>query len=290
MRTLLLPLLLLSSCTFILNGGRFRAEDTQQFDFPATGVKLVKIESYNGRVDLDVGAEGQVRCSATFYATGTTQDKADFNLQEMKVLSSLAGDVLSITVPHHSTLGTNNVGAKLKLELPAGVQIEIYTSNGSIDFGAPFASPNLRTSNGSVDAQAASGPVKIQTRNGQVRLSAHNSDLVEVNTSNGSIAYRGNANDFELVTSNGRVNATLPDGWQGKGYIHSRNGSIRVDSAGLLKCALLPTTSNGKVRVYGPRLPDRKETESLLTIETKNGSITLDHGPKKGAESGEDRK
>jgi DUF4097 and DUF4098 domain-containing protein YvlB len=281
MRTFLLSLLMLSSCTFILNGGRFRAEDSQDFQFSAPGVKSVKIESYNGRIDLEEGSADQVLCTATFYATGKSQTEADTNLLEMKVVSSLSDEKLTISVPRHSTLGTNNVGARLKLKLPPGVEIEIYTSNGSIDFDAPFASPDLRTSNGNVDVIAASGPVKIHTGNGKVILSAHNSDKVRIKTSNGSIQYNGKADDFELVTSNGGVNLTLPDGWQGTGYVHSSNGNIRIDSAGTLNCALRATTSNGKVKAYGPRLPKQADTESLLTVETSNGKVTVDHGSQK---------
>ena len=265
---------MLSSCDFLINE-RVRAEDVQQFSFPAKGVKLVKINTYNGNVDLVAGSEGVVLCNAKFYATGSTTEKAEENLLEMQLVTDIDGDVMTITVPRHSSLGTSNVGAALSLTIPAGMEIDIETANGRVETATAFASPRIRTSNGSITLKSSGGPVNLRTSNGRINLTDEGYEEVEAKTSNGSIFYKGTSKDFELVTSNGRINLELPGGWDGTGYLHTSNGSIEVNCAGRLNCSLNGKASNGKIRVYGPILPDG--LDSKLTVETSNGSVKVNH-------------
>ena len=265
---------MLSSCAFVFNE-RVRAEDEQQFAFPAEGVKLLKIDTYNGDVDLTAGGEKVVLCNARFYATGSTTEKAEENLREMKIVTDIDGDIMTITVPRHSSLGTSNVGAALSLTIPAGIEIDIETSNGSIETTTAFASPRIRTSNGNIILKSSNGPVNVRTSNGRINLTGEGNSEVKAKSSNGSIFYNGNSKDFELVTSNGRINIELPGGWDGIGYLHTSNGSIEVNCAGRLNCSLKGKASNGKIHVLGPALPEG--LDSHITLKTSNGSVQVNH-------------
>jgi len=276
MRYLHLPLLLISSCAFVLNG-RVRAEHEDHFTFASQGVKMVKVETYNGRVELGSGPARETLCRAKFYATGHTLEEATENVNMMKVVSSVEGDTLTISVPRHAKLGTNNVGASLYLTVPEGVEIDIYTANGSVESTNAFPSPRVRTSNGSITMIASSGPVELRTSNGRINLSNDTGD-VEAKTSNGQIFYSGNSSDVELVTSNGSIEVSLPDGWNGKGYFDTSNGNIKVLCAGTLNCSLSGRTSNGKIRVDGPRLLEVGSTDAHIRVDTSNGSVKVEHG------------
>ena len=267
---------LLNSCVFVLNDME-RAYETRNFNFDGNGIKLIEVRSYNGRITLDHNSsgDGSVACEARFYASGKTEAVAQDRLIEMTVVGSRDGEVLRIEVPHHSELGTNNAGARLDLDVPEGIRVDIRTSNGNIDLDAPFHQPNIRTSNDNVQIKALSGPIKVRTSNGRVDIEDWAAPgTVEVKSSNGGIDYQGGSMDFELVTSNGPIYLALPQGWNGKGYVHSSNGSVRIESEGRIAAKLKSDTSNGKVTVSGPSM----EGDGELTVETSNGSISVQHG------------
>jgi DUF4097 and DUF4098 domain-containing protein YvlB len=277
MRYLLLPLLLISSCAFVING-RVRAEHEDNFTFASQDINMVKVETYNGRVELSTGAARETLCRAKFYATGHTLEEATENVNMMKVVSSVEGDTLTISVPRHSKLGTNNVGASLYLTLPEGVEIDIYTANGSVESTDAFPSPKVRTSNGAITMIASSGPVELRTSNGRINLTNETGGDVEAKTSNGPIFYSGTSRDMELLTSNGSIEVVLPNGWDGQSYFETRNGNIKIHCDGTLDCSLSGHTSNGKIRVNGPRLNEVGASDAHIRVDTSNGSVTVEHG------------
>ena len=224
----------LSSCVFVLNENE-KAYETRNYTFDGSGVKLVEVYTYNGSLVIDVNQSNatEVNCDARFYATGKTELIAQDRLREMTVIGSRDGDTLRLEVPKHSVLGTSNVGARMTLDLPEGVLIDMRTSNGNVEFEAAFDQPIVRTSNGNVKLLAASGPIKVRTSNGRVDIQDWDAPgAVEVKTSNGGIDYLGASMDFELVTSNGPVHLELPAGWNGKGFIHSSNGNVHIQAKG----------------------------------------------------------
>lgn len=248
----------LNSCVFVLNDME-RAYETRNYSFDGNGIRLVEVRSYNGRVTLDHNStsDGSVDCEVRFYASGKTEAMAQDRLVEMTAVGSRDGDVLRIEVPHHSKLGTNNAGARLDLNLPEGVLIDI------------------RTSNDNVNVRALSGPIKIKTSDGRVDIENWAAPgTVEVKSPNGGIDYQGGSMDFELVTSNGPVYVALPDGWNRKGYLHSSNGSVRIESEGRIDAKMNASTSNGKVTVSSPSM----EGEGKLTVGTSNGPVSVKHG------------
>jgi DUF4097 and DUF4098 domain-containing protein YvlB len=75
--------------------------------------------------------------------------------------------------------------------------------------------------------------------------------------------------DFELVTSNGPVFLELPAGWNGKGYVHSSNGNVHIQSKGRLNADMSASTSNGRV--------SELDGDGKITVETSNGAVHIDH-------------
>ena len=265
----------LSSCVFVLNANE-KAYEERNYTFDGSGVKLVEVYTYNGSLVIDVNetSSTEVNCDARFYATGKTELIAQDRLQEMTVIGSSDGETLRLEVPEHSVLGTSNVGARLELDLPKGVRVDLRTSNGNVDFESAFDQPIVRTSNGNVNLRAASGPIKVRTSNGRVDIQDWDAPgAVEVKSSNGGIDYFGGSMDFELVTSNGPVFLEIPAGWNGKGFVHSSNGNVHIQSKGRLQANMKASTSNGRVSISGPEM----DGDGTLTVETSNGSVNVDH-------------
>lgn len=274
----LLAVLSLNSCVFVLNGGGVRATADANYQFDATGLEELSVDSYNGRITLVEAEPGatKVLCEVTYYASSSSEEKATQDVQAMSLNGQRDGGKLEIEVPSHPTRGTNNVGATMKIAIPANLIVDLDTSNGSIHIEVPVRQPKIKTANGNVSVTATEGPVDIWTANGRVDLfqAGNASSEVEVRTSNGGIDFEGTSLDFELVTSNGPVHVHLPDGWDGKGYVHTSNGSVTVLSPGTIDAKLSASTSLGSKSVKGPSM----EGEGELTIETRNGSISVKHG------------
>lgn len=251
-----------------------KSERDADFQFAADGIDVVQVRTYNGSLTLRSGPAGEANARARFYARGSDRAEADARLTSMTVQGSVDDGTLTIEVPPHPKLRTNNCGAALDLTLPAGVVVEVYTSNGNVDFEDAFAQPDVRSSNGNVSVRATRGPVKVRTSNGRVVLEgSDDAEQVRVKSSNGGIDFRGGSQDFELVTSNGPVQVTLPGGWDGRGYVHSSNGGVTVRCDGSLRATLRGSTYNGRMILDGPEASGEGE----LTIETSNGNIRVSH-------------
>ncbi|MGB0684839.1 MAG: hypothetical protein ACPGQD_01415, partial [Planctomycetota bacterium] len=110
------------------------------------------------------------------------------------------------------------------------------------------------SSNGSIEA----------TGNGQVRLKS----------SNGRIRYSGSSDDFNLDTSNGRIELNLMGDWSGNGMVDTSNATIDLRCTGVIMAALEADTSNGKTNIEGPPLG----SGGRLVLDTSNGNINITHG------------
>lgn len=276
MRALLptIALLSLGSCVFIMND-QVKATVSRDYEMPAANIQTLRVETYNGSIFISEGSASRVECTADFYASASTQADAEAHLTEMTVTSSRDGDTLFLKVPKHSKLGTNNNGAKLRLKVPAGIEVDLFSSNGSVEAEIPFHAPQVRTSNGNVTVQALSGPVSVKTSNGVIVVDDWQAPTkAELTSSNGAVYYTGGALDFNIQTSNGSVKLQLPDGWDGNGVVHTSNSNVTVDCQGTIHAKVSTRTSNGSSRVSGADA----DGDGRLKIETSNGNIRVNHG------------
>jgi len=270
----LITVLSLSSCVFVMNNQE-RASEQRDFTFPAADIQTLRVETYNGSIVIADGTESVVECSAEFYARASTEADAAAHLPEMTVAASRDGDTLLIRVPPHSKLGTNNNGAKLRLTVPAGIKVDLYSSNGSVETLSGFHEPRIRTSNGNVTVRTLSGPVNVRASNGRIVVEDWSApDEVELTTSNGSVHYSGGSLNFEVRTSNGSIKLNLPDGWEGTGVAHTSNSNVTIQSVGLINAELSARTSNGSMQVSGPKM----EGSGTIRVETSNGNVRVEHG------------
>lgn len=127
---------------------------------------------------------------------------------------------------------------------------------------------NLGTSNGSIDVTGVTGRIRAESSNGSLRLAELGGDV-------------------RAVTSNGSLRVEL-DGttWNGTGLdATTSNGSIRVDVPSNYNAQLIAGTSNGSMEVDVPvqvtgRISRRIETTlgkggPTLRVQSSNGSVNI---------------
>ncbi len=267
--------LLTPSCVIELgdfNGPRVQ-KDVELSYTSSAPVREFYVDAYNGNVSITEGTGSTITGTSRVKAQGRNDEQAKERLDSMIWNFSEEANgrvVLRLSKPVHG--GTNNCGATADLQVPAGVRILVDTSNGGVTITGNFPYAFVDSSNGAVSLNGVK-EVEVDTGNGPVRVMGADGKVI-VDTSNGPVVLIGNSEDFHLDTSNGPVTIELSKDWSGKGTADSSNGSISLKCLGRMDCKLSASTSNGKVRVDGPALDSGRGS---LTLETSNGSITVEH-------------
>ena len=141
----------------------------------------------------------------------------------------------------------NDVSVELRIKLPAGVNVEATSVNGSVDVDGATAEVIAKSVNGQVSAYST-GPVSASTVNGGLRIrTGAITSRTEYKSVNGSITLdipaETNA-DLEMRTVNGSLDSDFP--LQVQGRINPK--SIRA-SIGKGGPTLKISTVNGSIRL-----------------------------------------
>jgi DUF4097 and DUF4098 domain-containing protein YvlB len=252
-----LLLLALGSCSITFFGQERASREGSIAHTASSGIHTIRIDGYNGDIDVIPGVGKEIRANTKTYATGSTQAEADKRLGQMQWSFRESGSTLHLELSRPDR-GASNAGSDLmRLEIPASWTVDVDTSNGDVDVANGFQTILVHSSNGDLDIQS----------NGKVRL----------RTSNGDIDFGGSSQDFQMTSSNGDIILWLDGDWSGDGNAHSSNGKISLRCDGLLDCTLRGSTSNGKLNVYGPSLDSGTGT---LVLGTSNSGISVTHGNK----------
>ncbi len=267
MRSILLPLMaiFLAGCDEMDLGGlggSDRYREDFHYSFPLTTGGTVRLDNYNGAVEISGWDRNTVEIDGTKYA------KTEYRLKEMKIdIVPSASSITIRTVPPIDRFG--NAGARYTIHVPKKTVLAgIVSSNGSIRVEGIEGDTHLRTSNGSVHATMLVGPLDVQTSNGSVDVSEINGDTT-LHSSNGTIRADVRKGRFGASTSNGSITAHLREADSGPVRLSSSNGHIEltIDAAREVHA----TTTNSSITVRMPA-----SAGAQVDAHTSNASITCD--------------
>ncbi|MBL7008295.1 MAG: hypothetical protein ISR76_04805 [Planctomycetes bacterium] len=247
----LLALLFTPSCVLVIGDwdhARAQVERDDQFD--ADGVSRLRVECRNGSIQVARGGE-DIACHAKLTATARDAEGAERLAAEMFVTAERSGDLLRIYVD--APAEARNWSAAMRLSVPAGLALDLDTSNGRVVVEDSFSSIRAETSNASIQV-LCDGDAELETSNASVRLA-------------------GTPRTFDIRTSNASAAVELAGDWSGRGKVRTSNGSITIDCAGRLRCATAASTSNGSV--HGVRDLRGEPGVGDLVLRTSNASIRV---------------
>lgn len=248
-------LLALGSCSLTFFGQERASREGSIAHTPSSGIHSIRIDGFNGDIDVIPSSGTEIRAQTKAYATGSTQAEADKRLAQMQWSFRESGPTLHLELSRPDR-GSNNAGSDLlQLEIPSSWMVDVDTSNGNVDIATGFKTILVHTSNGNLDIHS----------DGKVRL----------RTSNGDIDFDGSSQDFQMTSSNGDIILALDGDWSGSGNAQTSNGKVSVRCSGVMDCGLRASTSNGKLNVYGPSLDNGAGN---LTLNSSNASISVTHG------------
>jgi hypothetical protein len=190
-------------------------------------VHRLTIETFNGSLEVieraaqeDGDRNALVTGQSKIWTRGKTEEEALAKLAEMDWVYRESGDEAFITLSRPSGRTGNTGGQLRKLMVPAGLTIQLETSNGNIDLTGACENFALDTSNGRITVQLTenwSGRGTADSSNGRiaVRCDGKLDCSVDMATSNGKPKVLGpplsedsGTGSLRLRTSNGHITVT----------------------------------------------------------------------------------
>jgi Toastrack DUF4097 len=208
------------------------------------------------RLDVTGNQNGGIRVSGTSRSDVLVRARVSARADSTDDARALVGDV-DVTVDDGRvrtsgprTSGRRSWQVSYRIETPRAIDLELGTSNGSIDLSSVEGRIRAESSNGAMRLTDLAGDVSTSTSNGAV-----------VATLAGP-TWRGAG--FEATTRNGSVRLNLPDRYNSRLVASTGNGSLSID---------FPVQVQGRIsRRLDVTLGDGGPT---LRVQSSNGSVHI---------------
>ena len=160
-------------------------------------------------------------------------------------------------------------GVRIEVQVPPLVALDLHSGDGHILVNGVAGQARLDTGDGHIAVQNFTGNLRGHTGDGHMSIDGSFSDL-ELRSGDGHIdlvVHPGSkmAGSWLVHTSDGRVDARLPQDLAAELYAHTGDGHIQLDFPVTISGSIERTRIRGKLNGGGP----------LLEISTGDGSIRI---------------
>ena len=263
------------------------ATRTLEGNFDVTGTADLDVHTSNGRVTVR-GAEGETRVTvvATLRSRGDSMIAAANRVAQIVVEMIHDGNhvVLRYNAAAHPWDVRRYSGVDFDITVPATVDADVETSNGRIEVSDAVGILELDTSNGAIEISDVVGEVDAATSNGTIAIDGFEG-VLDLTTTNGRIEMEDAVAAVDAYTSNGLISfaGTLAEGLDHR--MVTSNGRIDVTVPVTSSLILQARTSNATITTNLPLVGDTEGKEwsavlnppatTVLTLETSNGAIQI---------------
>lgn len=208
------------------------------------GIAVLDVGSDGGSIEI-VGADvDDVRIEA----------RVSDGLVPTRFTHEVVGDRLQVRVRCRLALEDYWCRAHLRIVIPRDLEVEVRSSEDSVDLRGLAGRVDAESTNGSVEAEALSGATRLHSSNGSVRASRLRTGSLQADTENGSVRVEFARPPSSVIarSTNGSVDVAVPRGDEAYAVdVDSTNGSTRnlVRSDPDSDRRIVATTSNGRVTV-----------------------------------------
>ena len=177
---------------------------------------------------------------------------------------------LQVHVPNEYGFHFNmHQSVRVEVQVPPTVALDLHSGDGHISVNGVSGQARLDTGDGHISVQNFTGNLRGHTGDGHMSIDGSFSDL-DLRTGDGHIelAVRPGskmASGWLVHTSDGRVEARLPQDLAAELYAHTGDGHIDLDLPVTVSGSVERTRVRGKLNGGGP----------LLEITTGDGSIRI---------------
>ncbi len=228
-------------------------EVTVERNWPAAGIRTVKVDGVNGSLSVQAGTDDKVELVARVRSRGITPSKDNPNFGYFE--ANVEGDTLRIAQKRNRVtvsipfFRSDELQIDYDLKVPPSVAIDLKTINGRIATRGISGEATMTTVNGTIDAEiGGEHEISAKSVNGRIRAKFVSgfagARLKTVNGGVEAILPQSASFTCKLSQVNGDFEATFPLS------IHSNPGSRRVSgevNGGRYQLQI--TTVNGDVEV-----------------------------------------
>jgi DUF4097 and DUF4098 domain-containing protein YvlB len=247
----------------------------------------VVVEMVNGPITIATAKCKEITGQLTKRAVGTDKEDAEKELQNIAFDSNVVDGKIVIKAKRANGKSWNNSGTEATLQIPVGSQVELITSNGTIQVTGKNQGVIARSSNGPIALTGGQSPVEVKTSNGAVRCSEV-VGVAKIETSNGLINIKGVGLLLDCKSSNGSIDCT-GDLVEGNHKMVTSNSHLKVNLPRDSNLNVDAMTSNGKINsdfnLSNAEGSKRGNTlkgsigagdpAKTLTMKTSNSSISI---------------
>ncbi|MFO7675205.1 MAG: DUF4097 family beta strand repeat-containing protein [bacterium] len=256
--------LVATGCLYI-----YKLEVPANRTWPAADLTAAAFHTLNGTVEVATTADTTVSAAITRRCFGRNRADAEAHIDDIVITDTITGGRLSVVATAPSA-SARNYGADFEIALPAGLALDLRSSNGRLAVVGARSGITARTSNGAVSLTGTAGTTTINTSNGAVAVAVH-SGSITINTSNGAV-------DCDLVlleatghcrieTSNGHVTLRLPADVSARFDLATSNGDVTVGT-GFGSVSYTVSERTRKTGTIGSGAAE-------VAVKSSNGSVTL---------------
>lgn len=259
-KTFLISLL----CLSVLGATAFAEEWTKTYqvgDKPS-----LRVDTNDASVEITRGASRTV-------SARVTSDGFNIGSDGVRVTEHQDGDKvdLQVHVPnggwgiHIST----HRGVRIEVQVPSDTALDLHSGDGHIGVDGISAAARIDTGDGHIQVRNFSGGLRAHTGDGHMTIDGVLTD-VDLRTGDGHIDLTVRpgskmSKGWLIHTSDGRVEARLPEDFAAELYAHTGDGHIQLDMPVTVNGSIERSRIRGKLNGGGP----------LLEITTGDGSIRI---------------
>jgi len=226
----------------------------------------LRVETNDASIEITRGA------SRTVSARVTTEGYKIGN-SDVRVAESQSGDSvqLQVHIPNEwgVHLGWRNHRVRVEVQVPPETALDLHSGDGHIRVDGTSGPARVDTGDGSIKMENFSGSIKGHTGDGSITIDGTLSD-VDLRTGDGHIELTARPGSrmnsgWLIHTSDGHVEARLPQDFAAEIYAHTGDGHIQFDIPVTVNGSIERSRIRGKMNGGGP----------LLEITTGDGSIRI---------------
>lgn len=239
-------------------------EETFKKRISSEGKELLVLENTNGNIDIRSWGKDEIEIIAYKKTRSSNMDQAREIMKDLEIDIHLTGNKVEVITsrPHKKDRGggffswllsggDNNYSVNYEITVPTKLDLNIHSTNGSINLNDCEGRLRLETTNGKITAEEVKGLVRGKTTNGSINVSferVYPDDDMTFTSTNGSIKIYLPENlnaDFRAQTTNGSIHCELP---VTEYYNESKKKVSGMINDGGAQIYL--KTTNGSVKLY----------------------------------------
>lgn len=248
--------------------GAARRTERESNTFKVTGAPRVRVETFDGAVNVHAWDKPEVMYTAVKRATD------DREMQGIKLKAQAAGSEVNIRADFDKSFAhvyndnggrvsyTSNASAEFDLYVPRNSALFISTGDGRLRIDGVNGEVELRTGDGSIDVTGARGRLRAETGDGRIRVENFEGDA-EARTGDGRITLDGNFSRLAARTGDGTISLSLPEG---------ANATVETDGESVYNDGVAVAETDAESRVRRWRIGGGGQ---VLTLRTGDGQIIL---------------